>query len=162
MVLCKECLVLAAKECCLVDVQRVEKNLAPKFMLAKKFRIKFKKDFDNILKSRNKFFSNNFSIKFYPNYQDISKFSIVVSTKISKKATVRNQLRRRIFEILRLKMPNIKSGYSVMIFAKQGAILLDYENLEQEIFYLLNKSRLLKYEKDTLKDYKNLSKNHIS
>lgn len=115
-------------------------------MLAKEFRIKFKKDFDNILKSRNKFFSNNFSLKLFENHQGVSKFSIVVSAKISKKAVVRNQLRRRIFEILRLKMPNIKSGYSVMIFPKIGAISMDYKTLEQEIFYLLNKSRLLKNE----------------
>jgi len=127
-------------------VQKEEKNLALNFMLAKEFRIKFKKDFDNILKSRNKFFSNNFSLKFSENHQDISKFSIVVSAKISKKAVIRNQLRRRIFEILRLKTPSIKPGYSVMIFPKAGALLLDYQTLEQEIFYILNKSRLLKYE----------------
>lgn len=115
-------------------------------MLAKEFRIKFKKDFDNILKSRNKFFSNNFSLKFSQNNQGVSKFSIVVSAKISKKAVIRNQLRRRIFEILRLKMPNISPGYNVMIFPKAGALSLDYHKLEQEILYLLNKSRLLKNE----------------
>ena len=127
-------------------MQKEEKNLALKFMLAKEFRIKFKKDFDNILKSRNKFFSNNFSLKFSQNNQGVSKFSIVVSAKISKKAVIRNQLRRRIFEILRLKMPNISPGYNVMIFPKAGALSLDYHKLEQEILYLLNKSRLLKNE----------------
>lgn len=146
MVLCKECLALEVNVCCLKDVQKEEKKLALKFMLAKEFRIKFKKDFDNILKSRNKFFSNNFSLRFSQNNQDVSKFSIVVSAKISKKAVIRNQLRRRIFEILRLEMSNIKPGYSVMIFPKLGALLLDYQTLEQEIFYLLNKSRLLKNE----------------
>jgi len=111
-------------------------------MIAKKFRLHKKKDFDRILKSPYKFYSNNFVLRFTKNKEELSHFAVIVSTKISKKAVERNKLRRRIYEIIRLNISKIKSGYNLMIFVKKGVLNQEYQEIEQELFYIFKKAKL--------------------
>ncbi|MCD4704975.1 ribonuclease P protein component [bacterium] len=112
-------------------------------MIAKKFRLKSRKDFDQILKSKNKFYSQNLVLKFSKNDLDLSRFSVVVSKKISKKAVDRNLIRRRVYEIIRLNMDKIKKGWDLIIFSKKAVLNLDYSEIEKELFYILKKANLL-------------------
>jgi ribonuclease P protein component len=58
----------------------------------------------------------DFNFKYVENKRrDNSRFSIVVSKKISKKATIRNLIRRRIYEIIRLELPYLRSNYDIVI-----------------------------------------------
>ncbi len=111
-------------------------------MIAKKFRLKTKKDFDKINKSRNKFYSQNLFLKFSKNDLTESRFSVIVSKKVSKRAVDRNLIRRRIYEIIRLNLPKIKNGFDFLIFTKQNTLNLDYNQLEIELFYLFQKAKL--------------------
>ncbi len=112
-------------------------------MIAKDFRISKKKDLDVILRSRSKFYSNNFVLRFFKNELSKSRFCVVVSKKISKRAVDRNRIRRRIYEILRLNYDRIKPEFDFMIFVKQGVLKMQYVDMESEILYLLKKSRTL-------------------
>ena len=49
----------------------------------------------------------------------ISRFAFVVSTKISKKAVLRNRTKRLTAESVRLLLPQIKKGYDIIFFAKK-------------------------------------------
>jgi ribonuclease P protein component len=113
-------------------------------MIAKKFRLSLKKDFDAILKSRNKFYSYDFVLKYSKNTLSHSRFAIVISKKVSKRAVDRNTIKRRVSEIIRLNMSSIKNGFDIMIFAKSGAVQIDYQKINQEIDFLLKKAMLLK------------------
>lgn len=113
-------------------------------MIAKKFRLHKKSDFDELAKSSNKFYSNNFVLRFVQNNnEDLSCFAVVVSKKISLKAVVRNKIRRRVYEVIRLRMNNFKKGFNIIIFVKKGVLEINYSDLEQELFYIFEKAKLI-------------------
>lgn len=88
--------------------------------------------------------SEHFSFKFVPilNTPD-SKFSFVVSGKVSKKATERNLLKRRGYVVIKKNPALKKIPIAGVFFAKNGATKLSYAALEQEINSLLAKARLI-------------------
>ena len=112
-------------------------------MIAKKFRLHKKSDFDELSKSPNKFYSNNFVLRFIKNNKNISCFAVVVSKKISLKAVIRNKIRRRIYEIIRLNMDNFKKGFNIIIFVKKGVLEIEYQELEKELLYIFKKAELI-------------------
>ena len=49
------------------------------------------------------------TIKYVKNpYRNHSRFAVVVSKKVLKSAVRRNRIRRRVYEIIRLELPNMK------------------------------------------------------
>jgi len=112
-------------------------------MIAKKFRLHKKSDFDELAKSSYKFYSNNFVLKFVKNNQEINCLATIVSKKISSKAVIRNKIRRRIYEIIRLNMNSFKQGFNIIIFVKKGVLEMEYAELEKEVLYLFKKARLI-------------------
>lgn len=60
--------------------------------------------------------------------------AVVVSRKVHKSAVVRNRIRRRIYEIVRLEESNIVQAYDMIftVYSDQVATL-DYEELRQGI-----------------------------
>ena len=59
------------------------------------------------------------------------KSVIIVSTKVSKKATERNKIKRRIREIIRDRSQ--KTGQNYKIYVNPSAKNLSYQELEKEI-----------------------------
>lgn len=112
-------------------------------MLAKKFRLHRKSDFDKLAKSSNKFYSNNFVLKFIKNEGNCNSFAVVVSKKISLKAVIRNKIRRRVYEIIRLNIDNFNKGFKIIIFVKKGVLEMDYSDLEKELLYIFKKAKLI-------------------
>lgn len=70
-------------------------------MFQKNYRIKKKKDFEIIFKKGKSFKNNLFILKFINNDLGYNRFGFVVSQKVSKKATVRNKVRRRLVEVVK-------------------------------------------------------------
>ncbi|RJR30647.1 ribonuclease P protein component, partial [Candidatus Parcubacteria bacterium] len=70
-------------------------------MLPKKHRIRKDREFGRILRNSKIFYTPLLRLKIKKNSLGYNRFAVVVSAKISKKATVRNKIRRRIYEILR-------------------------------------------------------------
>lgn len=69
------------------------------------------------------------------------RLGISVGLKISKKAVVRNKIKRQIREILRLFLQKnqIIPGYYILFIAKKEIIGKEYLEIEKEVVYLLNK-----------------------
>lgn len=118
-------------------------------MLKKLYRITKKRDFDRFFgaqfKKNNGYsaVSENLIIKSLKNELDISRFAFVVSTKVDKRATKRNLVKRRLREIIRLRLKKIRPGYDVLIIAKKGVVDRNYQELEKQIEFLLEKLRLI-------------------
>ena len=68
-------------------------------MLPKINRIKKKKDFEAIFKNSKTTRTNFFIFKISKNKLDINRFGFVVSQKVSKRAVVRNKVRRRLADL---------------------------------------------------------------
>lgn len=68
-----------------------------------------------------------------------SKIGITVTTKLSKRANVRNLLKRRIREIFRKNI--VPPGFNFVVIALNGAIELEYDQIEEELCFLLRKAK---------------------
>jgi len=78
-------------------------------------------------------------IKKKPKFSNVKKsLLIVVNTKVSKKATVRNLLKRRIRAIMRPFLKNDNQNNYVII-VKPEAVKLSYQDLKKEILEKLEK-----------------------
>jgi len=72
-----------------------------------------------------------------------SKFSFVVSGKISKKAVQRNKIKRRGYYVIKKFLPQIKTSYYVAFYIKKEIMNLRYDEFEKQILFLLNKAKLI-------------------
>jgi ribonuclease P protein component len=88
-------------------------------MLARKFRISRQKDFDYIFKNGRTYRGNYIVAKIAPNINDIPRFAVVVSKKISTKAIVRNLAKRRIKAMLIKLMPRLLAPSNVVVIVKK-------------------------------------------
>jgi len=113
-------------------------------MLAKKYRITTTKDFQNIFKKGGILFNPFLNIKFLPTQLSNSRFGIIVSTKISKKATVRNKIKRQLRAIIYKNLANIKQNYDIIILTKPAITTQTITKIESNLIYLLKKAGLLK------------------
>lgn len=113
-------------------------------MLPKKYRLIKEKDFKRVNSSRQSFFSSLFRLRLAKNDQADSRFAVVTTTRLSKRATQRNRLRRQLTEIIRLNRKDIKSGYDMIFMAKPNALDKGYQDLERDFIYLVKKAKLVK------------------
>ena len=72
-----------------------------------------------------------------------SRLGITVTTKVHKRAVVRNKLKRRVREYIRRVRPGFTSAVDLVVIARDGATGLSFEQLTQELQLLLRKARLL-------------------
>lgn len=89
-------------------------------MLPKVNSLKKKKDFEKVFKEGQSFKESFLYLKIKKNNLKSSRFGFVVSKKISKKATIRNKIKRRLREITRIKLPFIKKGIDGVIIVASG------------------------------------------
>ena len=113
-------------------------------MLATKYRLVKDKNFKKVLTKGRSFFSPNLRMRYVANGLDFCRISVVASTKVSKKAVIRNRLKRQVREAIRLNFKKIKPGNDIVVYLKTQAIGQSYEQLEKEILANLSKSKLLK------------------
>jgi len=112
-------------------------------MLPQNNRLAKTKDFENIYKKGRNFFTKILGIKYTKNELNITRIGIVISQKISKKAVIRNKIKRRLREILRLRLKTIIKGYDVVILTRKGIEDCTYEELEKNIDYAFKKTHLI-------------------
>jgi len=74
-------------------------------------------------------------VKSLRNFEDSSRFGIIISAKVVKKATKRNLIKRRISEIIGQCLDRIHPKADFVIIVKREA---DFPNLKEEIERLLN------------------------
>lgn len=74
-----------------------------------------------------------------------NRFTVVVGKKVIKSAVRRNRVRRRIYEIVRLELPTLKSGYDVALMVFSGEVYsMDYPSLEKIVKQLFSQAGLYK------------------
>jgi ribonuclease P protein component len=111
-------------------------------MLPQANRIKKKKDFETIFKNSKSFRSNFFVFKIKKNDLGLNRFGFVVSQKVSKNATVRNKVKRRLSEAAKIEIGNIKNGTDLVLIALSGIEKKDFSEIKEEIDNALAKLKL--------------------
>ena len=113
-------------------------------MLDKINRLTQDKEFDNVFKLGRASYSQILGIKTAANKKSNSRFGVLISTKISKKAVARNKLKRQIREIIQSQITKIKPGYDIVVITFPLIIKADYKKLEKTINQNLKKLSLYK------------------
>lgn len=113
-------------------------------MLAKKFRLKRKKDFEKVIEKGKHLIENFLILKTLKNNLESSRIGFVVGKKISKKATVRNKIKRRLREVTRANIAKIKPGYDLIFLAKKGIERESLLELKKVVKSLLGKAKIFK------------------
>ncbi len=104
-------------------------------MLKKNQRLK-RNEFEILLKKGKRIHNKHFVLT-YINANE-TKCGVVVSKKISKKATDRNLIRRRVYSILGENMVLIENKH-VSVSVKKSVLDIKYTNLEKSIIEELSK-----------------------
>ncbi len=89
---------------------------------------------------------NLLTIKYLPNkYRKTSRFSVIISKKITKKAVLRNRIRRRLYEIIRTEIiPQTNEVYDIAIIINSVNINdLSYLEIKSKVISLFQKANLL-------------------
>ena len=106
--------------------------------------LKTEKDFEKVAKNGRPFFTSELGFKILKNNLDYNRYGIVINTKIDKRAVVRNKIRRRIKEIIRLNDKNFEKGFDVMFLVRESVKELEYSEIKEKLLKLFKKSGLLK------------------
>lgn len=73
-----------------------------------------------------------------------SRFAFVVSRKVSKKAVLRNKIRRRLREAVRSELPFLKKGIDGIIIINPGAEKRKQEEINKDLNEIFTKTKLRK------------------
>jgi ribonuclease P protein component len=73
----------------------------------------------------------------------VSRFGISISLKVSKKAVVRNRIKRWIKAAIRELMPQIDRGWKVVIVVRSNAVECKYEHFLRELKQLLTNAKII-------------------
>ena len=114
-------------------------KLAKKFAFPRSCRLVRRADFDAVYRSGRRRSSPSFVIFFRPNELDVSRFGMSVKRTLGS-AVVRNRIRRRIREILRLNRQEIASGWDIVIHPRLSVLSADFSPLTAELLHFLPKS----------------------
>lgn len=109
-------------------------------MLPDKNRLKKKKDFEKVLKEGKGIKEDSLILKVKKNKSKKLRFGFVVSKKISKKAVVRNKIKRRLREVVKEKIKKIDKDFDIIIIALPGAETKNFQEFRITIEKLFKKA----------------------
>jgi len=70
-------------------------------------------------------------VKFLPS--KTAQFTFVVSPKISKKAVIRNRIKRRLAEALRKNLTDFRPKMQIIFLAKKEILTADFAEMENQV-----------------------------
>ncbi len=108
-------------------------------MLTKENRLRKNNDFKSVFENGKSVSNELFFLKFKKNNLGINRFGFVIGTKITKKAVLRNKIKRRLTEIIKKKLDEIESGLDIILIAKPKVINKNYSEIKQSIDDLFKK-----------------------
>lgn len=123
-------------------------------MLPKKFRLHADSDIKRLVQSGKTFFLPQLTLKYKNNNENCLRIGFVVSTRVDKRAVVRNKIKRRMREAIKTELAKIKGGNDLLFIAKKGCIDLSVVEINKQFQFALKTTRLY-----TELDAKNIKKN---
>ncbi|NLC04036.1 MAG: ribonuclease P protein component [Tissierellia bacterium] len=109
----------------------------------KSYRLRKNMEFKRVYSGGKSYWNRNLVLYVRKNGLENSRIGITITKKIGN-AVVRNRIRRRMKEIYRLKLGNIKSGYDLILIPKKNVIQISYKELESAMVHIMGIARILK------------------
>jgi len=114
-------------------------------MLPKANRLLKKEDFQKAWKGGGSFYTKNLGFKLRKTTNTTLKLGVVVSNKISKLATVRNKIKRRIRVLIAKKLLQFKKNADLVLIVIPGLETKDILETEKMITKLLQRANIINY-----------------
>lgn len=111
-------------------------------MLPQNRRIK-KEDIEQIIKKGRAYHTPLFYIKYLPNKEEKTAFAIIISSKVVKKAVLRNKIRRQIKSFLLNHLNKIKDGFNIVFIIKPDIKKVTGKELQNAIIESLIKNKII-------------------
>ena len=110
-------------------------------MLSKKYRFHSRGGVQYTYKHGKTIRTPKISLVHNKNDRGFQRFAVTVSKKVSKTAVGRNRIRRRVYEAIRLELPNFtaKRDNIFVVYSKEVAHM-DFQELRKLIHSLLEQS----------------------
>jgi len=112
-------------------------------MLAKKYRLSKRNDFESIFKNGKKAFSKFFGIRFKLNDLENPRITVVVSNKVSKSAVKRNRIKRQVRAIVKPTMTTFKQNFDIIINVLSPILEAERDTIEGDLLNLLKKNNII-------------------
>jgi|SRR5687768_14466787 len=113
-------------------------------MLSKPYRLTAEKDFARIFAKGRAFQGRGLTVKAVRNGLEGTRVGFVVSTKVSKRAVLRNKIKRRMREIVRKREVKLLAGVDIVFLAKVEALTMPFADVERSIDDVLGRAGLYK------------------
>jgi ribonuclease P protein component len=115
--------------------------------LKKEQRIKKNDEFSQVFKKGHSVANRQFVLYILPKEGQASfRLGLSVSKKVGN-AVTRNQIKRYIREVFRLKEDIIEKSADYVVIARKPAAAMSYHEVEQSLLHVLRKLRVLNYGK---------------
>ena len=121
--------------------QYLERDIIVNSSFPADLRIKKKREFAAVRAEGKKVYTFSLIIYVLKNQLEHPRLGLIVSKKVSKKAVVRNKIKRRLREIFRLNQNSLDS-FDMVIIAKQNAAECEYADLEKNFIKALKNAEV--------------------
>ena len=112
-------------------------------MLASRYRLKQARDISRVFQRGRYVGGAQISLKALQTHRPETRAVVVVSKKVSKKAVVRNRLRRRVSGVLEEQWQTVAPGYDIVITVRQDLQDMGATELKKLLIAALTKSGVL-------------------
>ena len=109
--------------------------------MKKSFRVKREKDFKAIFKDGTSFANRKFVVYQLENQQNHFRVGLSVSKKLGN-AVTRNQIKRRIRDILQSVKGRLVEHVDFVVIARKGVETLEYAEMEKNLLHVLKLSKI--------------------
>jgi len=113
-------------------------------MLPETNRLKKKKDIERVFERGERFKEDFLVLKMTKNNLTQTRFGFIVSQKVSKKAVLRNTIKRKLSEIAKVKLKRLKKGIDVLLIVRPGLETKDFWEIDETLNRLFKKAKCLK------------------
>ncbi len=110
-------------------------------MLKKESRITKKKEFDQIFLKGKSRYTDILGVKSLENGLTFNRFGLIVSNKVSKKAVIRNLLRRRLRSIV-YKL-ELKNGFDCLVIVQKNMLDKSQTEIEKSLILCFKNLKLI-------------------
>jgi ribonuclease P protein component len=113
-------------------------------MLPKRHRLTRSRDIVRVRRFGRSAGSPLLALYVLPGRNPLVRVGFSVSKKVGK-ATVRNQVKRRLREAVRPHLPAVRPGYDLLFVARPAAAGATFEQIGESVEYLVRRTRVLSH-----------------
>lgn len=106
-------------------------------------RLKKRRDYLKVQGSDTKQVTRSMVVSVCRNEMEVSRLGITVSTRVDKRAVVRNRLKRRLREAGReILPPRLPAGYDIVLIGRREGLERAFKDIKGDLRYSLKKLKL--------------------